>query len=152
VSYTSAAGRQQLLDTVAAAAERLAAALAALSELYERLDERSADAVEEALFRPVQMAYGRAQRAHSAFAERHGLAPRVFAGAPAPAPALGVKGFLDSALAAIGEADRLLAELQDSLLPVEVGDRELRGDLERVRALLGGLGGRARELQRTLGR
>jgi hypothetical protein len=38
------------------------------------------------------------------------------------------------------------------MLPVEVGDQELRADLEHVRSLLGGLGARARELERTLGR
>ena len=54
--------------------------------------------------------------------------------------------------AAIGEADRLLATLQDSMLPVEVGDAELRADLEQMRTLLDGLGSRAREIVRTLGR
>jgi len=152
VPYTTADARQQLLDTVAEAAERLAAALASLSEAYERLDEGSADAVEEALFRPAQMAYGRARRAHAAFAERHGLPGRAFEPAIAGAPSQGVRGFLDGAVAAVGDADRLLATLQDSMLPVEVGDAELRADLEQIRSLIGGLGARARQLERTLGR
>jgi hypothetical protein len=38
------------------------------------------------------------------------------------------------------------------MLPVEVGDTALRADLEQIRSLLGGLGARARELERTLGR
>jgi hypothetical protein len=152
MAYTTADARQQLLDTVAEAAEKLGAALSSLSEAYERLDERNADAVEEALFRPTQMAYGRARRAHAAFAERHGLPGRTFEAAIAGAPAKGAKGFLDSAVSAIADADRLLATLQDSMLPVEVGDVELRADLEQIRSLLGGLGGRARELERTLGR
>jgi hypothetical protein len=152
VTYTNAEGRQQLLDTVAEAADRLGVALAALSELYERLDESSADTVEETLFRPVQIAYGRAQRAHAGFAERHQLQTRAFTAATAPAPSHGVKGFLDDAVSAISEADGLLASLQDSMLPVEVGDRELRGELEGIRALIGGLGMRARELERRLGR
>jgi hypothetical protein len=63
-----------------------------------------------------------------------------------------VKGFLDSAVQAIGDADRLLATLQDSMLPVEVGDAELRADLEQVRLLLGGLSTRAREIVRRFGR
>lgn len=152
VTYATADARQQLLDTVAEAAEHLGVALSALSELYEQLDERSADAMEERLFRPVQTAYGRAQRAHTGFAERHSLPTRAFAPAPAPAPSLGVSGLLDGALAAIGGADAQLASLQDSMLPVEVGDRQLRDELAQVRALLDGLGTRARELRRTLGR
>lgn len=150
--YTTADARQELLDTVAEAIEELGAALASLSEAYEQLDESNADRLEAELFGPVQMAYGRARRAHATFAERHGLPAVTFAPAVAGAPSQGIKGFLDSAVQAIGRADRLLAALQDSMLPVEVGDVELRGDLESVRALLGGLGSRARELVRTLGR
>lgn len=150
--YTTADGREQLLDTVAQAADALGTALAALSEAYEQLDESSADAVEEQLFRPVQMAYGRAKRAHSGFAERHDLQGRTFEQAAIGAPSHGVKGFLDSAVQAIGDADRLLATLQDSMLPVEVGDAELRADLEQVRLLLGGLSTRAREIVRRFGR
>ncbi|MGD0454289.1 MAG: hypothetical protein ABSB69_11885 [Solirubrobacteraceae bacterium] len=150
--YTTADARQQLLDTIAAAADKLGAAVASLSEAYEQLDERNADAVEEALFRPVQMAYGRARRAHSAFAERHNLPARTFEAAIAGAPAQGARGFLDSAVAAVGDADQLLATLQDSMLPVEVGDQQLRADLEQIRSLLAGLGARTRELERTLGR
>jgi hypothetical protein len=152
VPYTTADARQQLLDTIAAAADKLGAAVASLSEAYEQLDERNADAVEEALFRPVQMAYGRARRAHSAFAERHNLPARTFEAAIAGAPAQGARGFLDSAVAAVGDADQLLATLQDSMLPVEVGDQQLRADLEQIRSLLAGLGARTRELERTLGR
>jgi hypothetical protein len=152
VSYTTAEGRQQLLDTIAEAADQLGVALAALTELYERLDELSAEAVEERLFRPVQMAYGRARRAHGAFAERHELPGRTFTPASAGAPALGVKGFLERAVSAINAADQSLASLQDSMLPVEVGDQLLRADLEQIRSQLGGLGARARELERTLGR
>jgi hypothetical protein len=152
VPYTTADGRQQLLDTVAEAANALGAALAALSEAYEQLDEHSADAVEEQLFRPVQMAYGRAKRTHAGFAERHELPGRAFEQAAIGAPSHGVKGFLDGAVQAIGDADRLLATLQDSMLPVEVGDAELRADLEQVRLLLDGLSTRAREIMRTFGR
>jgi len=152
VAYTTAEGRAQLLDTVADAVDRLAGAIADLSELYELLDERSAETLEAALFRPVQGAYGRARRAYAGFASRHALAPREFAAAGAGAPGHGVKGFLDAAVSAAGDADALLAELQDSLLPVEVGDAELRADLEAVRTLLSGVPSSARELSRTLGR
>ena len=45
-----------------------------------------------------------------------------------------------------------LAALQDSMLPIEVGDSELRAGLQEVRELLGQLRHQARELVRTLGR
>jgi hypothetical protein len=38
------------------------------------------------------------------------------------------------------------------MLPVEVGDPELRAGLEQVRGLLGEVPGRARRFVRTLGR
>jgi hypothetical protein len=152
VPYTTADARKQLLETIAEAAEELGVALASLTEAYEQLDERNGDAVEEQLFRPVQMAYGRARRAHASFAERHGLQGRTFEPAVAGAPSKGVKGFLESAVQAIGNADRVLATLQDSMLPVEVGDVELRADLEQVRSLLEGLSGRAQQIVRTFGR
>jgi hypothetical protein len=152
VPYTTADARGQLLDTVAEAAEELGGALASLSEAYEMLDEHNAERLEEELFGPVQKAYGRARRAHAAFADRHGLPGRTFEPAAAGAPSHGIKGFLDSAVASIGRADQELATLQDSMLPIEVGDAQLRADLEDVRTLLGGLSARAREIVRTLGR
>ena len=83
MTYDAAAARQNLLDTVAAAIDDLAVALAALGGAYDLLDEHNADLLEEELFRPVQTAYGRAQRTHAAFAERSGLAGRSFAPAVA---------------------------------------------------------------------
>jgi hypothetical protein len=150
--YTTADARAQLLNSVADATDQLGAALAALSEAYELLDDATADRMERELFGPVQMAYGRAQRTYSAFAERHGMPGRAFEPAVAGAPSHGVKGFIDGAVSAISSADRLLATLQDSMLPVEVGDPELRAGLEQVRELIGPLSSRARELLRTLGR
>jgi hypothetical protein len=152
MAYTTADARQKLLDTIAEAAEQLGVALASLSEAYEQLDERNADRMEQEIFRPVQMAYGRTKRTHAEFAERYDLPGRSFEPATAGAPSRGVKGFLDSAVQAIGNADHTLATLQDSMLPVEVGDAELRACLEQVRELLGHLGARAHDLVRTLGR
>jgi hypothetical protein len=63
-----------------------------------------------------------------------------------------VKGFLDSAVAAVSGADSTLATLQDSMLPIEVGDAALRADLQEVRELLGEIRGRTNRLVRTLGR
>jgi len=152
VAYTNAQARQQLLDGIADATDEIAFALASLGEVYERLDEQTADRLEQELFGPVQAAYGRAQRTHLEFADRHGLPRRVFEPATAGAPSLGVRGMLDSAMDAVGRADGTLAGLQDSMLPVEVGDAELRAGIEAVRRLLGDLRVRARELVRTLGR
>jgi hypothetical protein len=152
VVYSTAEARQELLDDVALAIDDLGVALAALGAAYEQLDERTGDRLEEALFRPVQVAYGRAKRTHTGFAERHGLPARTFAEAAAGHPSQGVKGFLETAVTATGRADLRLAELQDSLRPVDVGDAELRDGLSEVRRLVGDVPARARELTRVLGR
>ncbi len=152
MAYKTADAQQQLLDSIAQAIEQMASAIALLSEAYEQLDETSADRIEEQLFRPVQSAYGRAKRTHAEFAARHELTGRVFEPAAELAPARGVKGFIEAAVRTITEADLTLATLQDSMLPVEVGDAELRAGLEQVRSLLGDMRGRANEFVRTLGR
>jgi hypothetical protein len=152
MGYSTADARQQLLDTVAEAADELGFALASLGEAYERLDERTADDLERELFRPLQMAYGRAQRTHTEFANRHDLPSRTFEARSAGAPSLSVKDLLENATAAIGRADTALSILQDSMLPVEVGDPNLRAGLEEVRTLIGDLPGRARQVLRTVGR
>ena len=152
MAYTDAQARQQLLDTLAEATDEIGIALAFVGDAYELLDENTADTVEQELFRPLQTAYGRSQRTHAEFAERHDLPTRAFAPAPAGAPSRGVKGLLDSAIDAAETADGRLSALQDSMLPVEVGDPPLRAGLGEVRRLIGDLRGRARELVRTLGR
>jgi hypothetical protein len=152
MAYTSAEGRQQLLDGLAAAAESIGLALASLGAAYEQLDERNADRLEDELFGPVQVAYGRAKSAYLGFASRHGMPGRSFE-TPAPGlPSTGAKGFIDNAVSAVASADGELAALQDSSLPAEVGDVELRAAIRDVRELLGGVRLRARELERTLGR
>jgi hypothetical protein len=152
MAYTTADARQQLLDSLATAVTELGSALGALGEGYEQLDEQSAERLESELFRPVQTAYARAQRTYLEFAGRHELPSRTFSPASRGAPSTGAKGFIDSAVESVGAADSALATLQDSMLPVEVGDAELRSDLREIRERLSGLGGRARELVRTLGR
>ncbi len=152
MAYTAAEGRQQVLDAVAAATEQLGAALTALGEAYEQLDEHSADTLESQLFRPVQLAYGRARRTHGEFAARHGESGRTFAAPPPGLPSAGAKGFVEHAVEAIRAADGTLAELQDSMLPVEVGDAQLRAELAELRELLAELPQRARQLLRTVGR
>ena len=152
MTYVTAEARQQLLDEVAGAIDQLGIAVAALGDAYELLDERSADTLESELFRPVQSAYGRAQRTHAGFASKHALPTRSFASAPSGAASHGVKGFLEMAVEAVEEADSLLAELQDSLLPVEVGDPELRAGLADVRRTLGEIAPRATHFVSRFGR
>jgi phage shock protein A len=152
MSYTEAGARQQLLDALGEATDDLARALASLSAAYEQLDEQQADRLEEQLFRPVQRAYGRAKATHEGFAGRHGLPQREFATPSAGVPSTGVKGFIDDAVEAIARAERELVALQDSLMPIEVGDAELRAGLTEVRQLIDGLTLRAREFVRTFGR
>jgi len=152
VTYVAGEARQELLDTVGEAIDSIAAALSALGEAYEQLSTGPADRLEEELFGPVQSAYGRAKRTHAGFAQRHGLPPRTFNPAPPGLPSTGVKGFIEGAVESVSDADDVLAELQDSMMPVEVGDAELRAGLAEVRELLGEVRGRAREFMRTLGR
>jgi hypothetical protein len=152
MAYVTQEARQDLLEAVAEATDELGTALGALGAAYEQLDEASGDRLEAELFRPVQLAYGRAQRTHAGFAERHGLAGRAFEPASAGGPSQGVTELLDVALQAIAEAESRLADLQDSMRPVEVGDAELRAGLAAVRELIADLPGRAQQFVRVLGR
>lgn len=146
MAFTTLEARQQLLESIAEATDEIGLALASLGAAYEQLDETNADSLEEELFRPVQAAYGRAKRLHTEFASQ------AFASQSAGRPSLRARGFIDSAVDSAREADRALAAVQDSPLPVEVGDVELRAALAEVRELLGDIHQRARELVRTLGR
>ena len=152
MAYTTAEGRQEVLEALAESTERIGFALAALGAAHEQLDERNADRLEAELFGPVQRAYGRAQRVYTGFAARHGLTAEPFEAPDPGIPSTGAKRFIDSAVDSVAGADGALAELQDSMLPTEVGDAELRAGITEVRELLGGVRQRARELERTLGR
>jgi hypothetical protein len=152
MAQTTLEARQELLAALADATDAIGLALAAFGAAYEQLDEYHADELEAQLFRPVQLAYGRARRAHTEFARRHDLPTRNFEQASAGRPSIGAKGFIDAGVESVGRADAVLAELQDTLLPVEVGDPELRAALAELRELVGGLAKRARELVRTIGR
>ena len=152
MTYRTSDARRDLLETVAEATDELSVALAALGAAYEQLDTNTADRLEEQLFRPAQLAYGRLRRVHSGFAERVGLPGRTFEPASAGLPSQGVRGFLERASEAVDDADETLAHLQDSMMPVEVGDAELRAGLAEVRELIAQLQARAPDLMRTLGR
>lgn len=152
MAYTTVQARRQILEAIAAATDELGSALASLGEAYEQLDEHTADRLESVLFRPVQAAYGRAQRTHAEFGQRHGLAVRSFQSQSAGLLSRGARTLVESAVDAAASADHGLAALQDSMLPVEVGDPPLRAELAEIREHLDGLRGRARDLTRTFGR
>jgi hypothetical protein len=150
VSYASSQARRELLGEIAQAIDELARALAGVGEAYDALDEQTADRLEEELFRRLQRAYAAATRTHGAFA-RHGLPTRTFGPAPQPGPR-GVRELVETAADDAAHADQILADLQDSLMPVEVGDPELRAGLAEVRRVLGELPARTQSLLRVLGR
>ena len=152
MAYTSDSARRQLLDELAQAVDQLGIAIAALGEAYDAVDERTADALEQQLFRPVQGAYGRARRTHTEFAARHQLPPGQF---DTGSPGLHTgdpRVYIERAIEATERADQVIAEMQDSLLPVEVGDRELRDGLTETRELIAPVPARGRQLLRTIGR
>jgi len=144
--------RQDLLDGIAAAIEHLGIALAQFGLAYELLDERSQDRLENELFGPVQKAYGRAQRTYAGFATRFGLTAREFAPPTSSSGSRDVRRFLDGAIEAVDEAEREFIDLQDSMLPVEYGDAELRAGLADARSLVADVRANARAFTRTLGR
>ena len=117
------------------------------------LDDYNAERLEEELFRPrpdrpTGARSGPTASSPSATACRPHVRPRPSAGLPSQ----GVKGFIDGAVTATVRADARLAQLQDSMRPVEVGDAELRAGLSEVRRLVADVPRRASELVRGLGR
>jgi hypothetical protein len=152
MAYTTAEARAGMLDEIGQAADQLGLAIACLDQAYELLDESSADRLEADLFRPVQLAYGRLQRTHKEFAGRTGGPTRTFEAQRAGAPSQRAKALVERAVSSAATAGQLIADLQDSMLPIEVGDPALRAELADVRTRLDVLPARARELLRTLGR
>jgi hypothetical protein len=147
-----ASARHDILDAIAEAAREVAFAIASLGEAYELLDDHTADRLEDLLFRPVQAAYGVAQKTHAAFAAQHRLPGAAFEPGHAPAATHGPRQPIDAAVDALRRADERLSELQDSMLPVEYGDPGLRAGLSEVRRLLDEAVRNARDIVRTLGR
>jgi hypothetical protein len=152
VAVTTREAREGTLGELAAAVGRIALASACLGEAYEQLSVMAADRLEAELYRPVQRALGRGKRTLTGFAERSGIdAPPVEAGSAGPA-SQGVKAFVEGAVAASAEADRLIAEIQDDPIALESGDAELRLGLSETREHLAAVPGAARDFLRTLGR
>jgi hypothetical protein len=152
MAYHSEDARKQLLEDVAAAADLLAIAISCLSEAYEALDEDTADRLEEQMFRPVQAAYGRAQRTYTEFAGRYQLDDRSFEPRSPGQHSSDPKSYIERAVEAAQAADQRIAELQDSMLPVDVGDTDVRAGLSETRALIADVPARGRQLLRIFGR
>ena len=151
MSYTTQEGRERILRDVDAAATQIELALSYLSDAYELVDEGIADRLEEQLFSPVQAAFGRARRTLNAFVRRYQLGGSGAQAPPASRPQ-GARELIEGAADAIEQADHWIADLQDSMLPVEVGDPDLRAGLSETRELIGPLPARAHDLVRVLGR
>jgi hypothetical protein len=100
----------------------------------------------------VQSAYGRAQRTYAEFASRSRLGARTFSAHSPGAQSQSVRDLIERAADAAYDADQSIADLQDSMLPVEVGDPELRAGLSQVRETLSAVPARARGFVRTVGR
>jgi hypothetical protein len=152
VAYSSEEARKELLEDVADAADHLALALACLSEAYEALDEDAADRLEDRMFRPVQLAYGRAKRTYAEFAQRCGLPKRTFESRSPGLHSADPKVYIERAVEATERADHRVAELQDSMLPVDVGDVALRAGLSETRSMIADVPAHGRQLLRTFGR
>ena len=152
MAYVTAEARQNLLDEIAGAIDEIARALAELGAAYELLDEHSGDRMEAQLFRPAQSAYGKAKKTHAEFAARYGLPTRAFAQPGSTSASRDARTHLQRAVESIEEAEDLLIDLQDSGMPSEVGDPQLRSGIADVRSLLGELEAQAPQFLRTLGR
>jgi hypothetical protein len=152
MAQTMVEARQQILDDLAGALDQLGLAVASLSEAFEQLAVDPADKLDADLYRPVQRAYGRGKRTHAQFAERVSLPGDTFEPPSAGPTSQGVKELVQRMAAALVDADRRVAELQDTMLPIEAGDAELRAGLGEVRELLEPVPRAAAMFLRSLGR
>ena len=150
---TTLEAREEIVAELGRSIDRIALATACLGQAYELLDETTADRLEGALFRPGA-ARLRAREADAGGVRRRGsTCPSAPLEQPsAGVPSQGVKRFVERGGEAAADADRVLAELQDSMLPIEAGDAELRAGLAEVRELLAEVPAAVREFLRTFGR
>ncbi len=152
MTQTTVEARQQILDELGGAVERSAISVVAFGRAFELLAVGAADRLDRELFRPARRGYARGKRAHAGFAERHEMSTGAFELPPPGPSSQGARGFVEEGVNAATEADQALAALQDSLLPVESGDPELRAGLGEMREALAIIPQNARQLIRGLGR
>lgn len=149
---TQSEARDEITTEVNAVVGRLSLAIACLTEAYEQLPDDAADELEAVLFRPMQKAYGQARATLNGFASRFGLTVPAL---EPPTPGLksqGAQEFIEKAAALASATAGQVAELQDSMLPIDAGDPELRRGLAAVREILDGVPAAARGFLSTLGR
>ncbi|MDQ3729959.1 MAG: hypothetical protein M3355_10265 [Actinomycetota bacterium] len=152
MAFTTVEARDRIIGDLEAAEEELGLAVACLGEAFELLATGSADRLEDDLFRPVQKAYVRTKHTRIAFATRVAQDTDEPATKPPGPPSQGAKGFVEQATSAASQADLILSELQDSMMPVEGGDPELRASLSEIRELIGPVHTSSRQFLGTLGR
>jgi hypothetical protein len=152
MAYTDLEGREGLSAHLAEAIDRAGEALAALGVAYEKLDDQTADVLEERLFGPVQRGFGRAKKTYADFGARHGLQGQEFEEPMVPSPAHSPSELIESVAVSVEAADLALIELQDERALLEVGDQELRAGVASTREALADVPRAAREMLRTLGR
>jgi hypothetical protein len=100
----------------------------------------------------VQAAYGRARRARAEFAERYALRDGTLEPHPGAVGVHDPRTHIERALEAVQAADQGIADLQDSMLPVDVGDPQIRAGLSETRSLIAEVPAHARQILRILGR
>ena len=130
MAYTTAEGREQVLSDLAVAIEQIADALARdwarpMNSSTSSTPTRSRSSCSAR----SSSAYGRAKRTYAEFASRSQLRARTFAAHSPGLQSQSVQELIERAADAAYDADQSIAELQDSMLPVEVGDPELRAGL-----------------------
>lgn len=136
MAITRQEAQEQILAELASATDRVALAVACLGEAYEQLSDDEGNRLEADLFRPAQKAYGRGKSTHDGFAQRVGMPALNLEPPSAGRPSQGAKAFVERAVEAAHDADQMIAELQDSMLPIESGDPELRAGLAEARESL----------------
>jgi hypothetical protein len=152
VSRTLAEDQERIVADLNVATEQLGLAASALGLAFDQLDEVTGDRLDGELFRPTQKAFGRTKRTMTQFAERMGLEPPNPSPGSPGLPSQGVKALVERAAASSAQAGHTLSELQDSMLPIEAGDAELRSAIAEVRELIDSIPSRTRAFLRGLGR
>ena len=126
--------------------------MTSLGDAYEWLDEQTADRMEDEIFRPAQAAYGRAQRTHAAFSERHELTRSHFDEAGHTGHPGDARGAIERAAASLTEADAILATFRIRCCRSTSAIRSCAPGSRAVRELIAPLPHQARQLLRMLGR
>ena len=152
MAYTNAQAREQLLAELAAAADEVGLALACLGEATSSSTRPPPSASRTSCSARSRRPTGRRSAPTPNSPAGTGLPEHEFEAARPQVREHDASAIMERAAAAVSRADLALATLQDSMLPVDVGDPPLRAGLEQVRMALADTSRRTREITRTLGR